>query len=152
MAEPRTPRTPRVAETRQNSDGRELRWVQPSTLPSPNPEEGYSYRWIRVSARGELDPTNLSAKLREGWQPVMAADHPELAIEASRGGRAEVGGLVLCKIPTEIVRQRAAYYNNHATRQMESVENNFMRENDPRMPLFTENKRSKVVFGKGPNE
>jgi len=32
--------------------------------------------------------------------------------------------------------------------QMESVDNNFMRENDQRMPLFKE-KRSTTSFGKG---
>ena len=59
-----------------------------------------------------------------------------------------VGGLMLCKIPAEFMEQRAAYYNGQSESQMNSVDNNFMRENDPRMPLFRE-RSSKVTFGKG---
>ena len=60
----------------------------------------------------------------------------------------EMGGLVLCKIPKEFMRQRAEYYQQQADTQMNSIDNNFMRENDPRMPLFKE-RSSKVSFGKG---
>jgi hypothetical protein len=59
----------------------------------------------------------------------------------------EMGGLVLCKIPKEFMRQRAEYYQQQADTQMNSIDNNFMRENDPRMPLFKE-RSSKVSFGK----
>jgi hypothetical protein len=40
------------------------------------------------------------------------------------------------------------YYDNQNQAQMDSVDNNFLRENDPRMPLFSE-KKSKVTFGSG---
>ena len=59
-----------------------------------------------------------------------------------------VGGLMLCKTPTEFVEQRNAYYNGQADSQMKSVDNTLMRENDPRMPLFNDRK-SKVTFGTG---
>jgi hypothetical protein len=55
---------------------------------------------------------------------------------------------MLCKTPTEMVEQRNDYYSGQAKAQMESVDNNFMRENDARMPLFAERK-SKVTFGTG---
>jgi len=64
----------------------------------------------------------------------------------------EVGGLILCKTPVEFIGQRAAYYRNMAESQMQSVDNSFMRENDARMPLFSD-KRTTVtkgsVFGSG---
>lgn len=91
---------------------------------------------------------NLSAKLREGWTPCKSKDHPEIFIQGNSKGEIEFGGLVLCKIPTEIVEQRNAYYNGQAARQMESVDNAYMRENDPRMPMFKD-RRSKVSFGSG---
>ena len=50
----------------------------PETLPSPTPEPGYAYRWIRTSTQGQVDATNVSSKLREGWEPVKAVDHPEI--------------------------------------------------------------------------
>lgn len=102
---------------------------------------------------GQSDPTNLSAKLREGWVPVKAADHPELmyagADDASRfKDGVEIGGLVLCKAPAEMVESRKAWFDRQTESQTEAVDNNFMKTNDARMPLFNE-KRSGVSFGKG---
>jgi len=95
---------------------------------------------------------NVSSKLREGWEPVKASDHPEIRLFGSNSGRfpdaVEVGGLLLCKTPVEFVEQRNAYYGNQADSQMQSVDNNYMRESDPRMPLFKE-RSTKVTFGKG---
>jgi hypothetical protein len=54
----------------------------------------------------------------------------------------EVGGLLLCKTPIEFVEQRNAYYQKQAEGQLQSVDNNLMRQNDPRMPLFKESKSS----------
>jgi hypothetical protein len=36
-----------------------------------------------------------------------------------------------------------------AQRQMESVDNNYMRENDPRMPVLRPERSTKVTFGSG---
>jgi hypothetical protein len=44
--------------------------------------------------------------------------------------------------------QRKAYFAKKNQDQMDSVDNNFMRENDQRMPLFKE-KRSTTSFGRG---
>ena len=63
-------------------------------------------------------------------------------------GNIEIGGLLLCRIPSEFLEQRAAYYEKQNRAQVESVDNNFLRENDPRMPLFSD-KQSKVTFGSG---
>ena len=136
----------REATTRKRS------WVRPDTLPSPNPEPGYAFRWVRVSMRGENDPTNVAMKLREGWEPVKASDHPEIFLAGVEDERFKdnimVGGLMLCKTPTELVAERNSYFNGQASAQMEAVDNSLMRENDPRMPLFNDRK-SKVTFGSG---
>jgi hypothetical protein len=55
---------------------------------------------------------------------------------------------LLCKTPAEFIDQRNAYYGQQADQQMQSVDNSYMRESDPRMPLFKE-RSSKVTFGKG---
>ena len=131
---------------------RKQAWVPPQTLPSPNPQDGYEFRWIRTSLMGQVDPTNASAKFREGWVPVKAEDHPEVMMIADPNGRfpggIEIGGLVLCKAPAEMVAQRNSWYNRQTQAQTEAVDNNFMRANDARMPLFAE-RRSGVSFGKG---
>lgn len=143
-------RLARELQTREKTE-RPKSWAPPQVLPDPTPEPGYAYRWIRISTMNQADPTNISGKLREGWEPVRASDHPELMYQADQQeGRFKdnvvIGGLMLCKTPTELVDQRNAYYQQQTENQISSVDNNFMRENDPRMPLFSE-KRSKVTFG-----
>lgn len=119
-----------------------------SILPEPNPEPGYAFRWVATHLLGQADPTNVSKKMREGWEPVKVEDHPELAMLGTTSGNVEIGGLMLCKTSEEMVRARDEYYAKQAQAQMNSVDNNYLRENDPRMPLFKES-RSKVSFGKG---
>ena len=131
---------------------RKKSWQRPETLPSPTPEDGYSYRWIRVSTQGNTDATNVSSKIREGWEPVKAADHPEITLVTIENERfadnVVIGGLMLCKAPTELVEERNDYYATQTRSQMNAVDNNLMRENDPRMPLFNDRK-TKVTFGNG---
>ena len=114
-------------------------WQRPEILPSPNPEPGYGFRWIRVSTQGQIDATNVSSKLREGWEPVKAEDHPEITMVTVEVDKFKdnivIGGLMLCKAPEELVSERNGYYRQQTQAQMESVDNNLMRENDPRMPL-----------------
>lgn len=144
-------RLDRELSTRTRTE-RKRSWAPPDLLPTPKPEEGYTFHWVRVSTRGESDPMNVSAKLREGWEPVKAADHPEIFVATVEDERFKdnviIGGLMLCKAPVDFVEDRNAYYNEQAEAQIKSVDNNFMRENDPRMPLFAERK-TKVTFGKG---
>jgi len=87
-------------------------------------------------------PTNVSSKMRDGWVPVKAADHPELMLEGNASGNVEIGGLMLCKIQTERLMAMKEYYDTQAQNQMDSVDNHFMRNNDPRMPLFADRKSS----------
>ena len=145
------PRITRELESRAKFE-RPKKWMPPQLLPNPNPEEGYSFRWVRVSTLGSDDPMNISSKLREGWEPVKASEHPEIQLMSSGSGRyadsIEIGGLMLCKTPKEFTEQRDAFYKAQADNQMNSIDTNFMCENDPRMPLFKE-RSSKVTFGKG---
>jgi len=131
---------------------RPKQWQLPELLPEPDRQAGYSYRWIRVSTLNAADPRNLSAKLREGWEPVRLEEQPKFQLLADPNSRfkdnIEIGGLLLCKTPTELVQQRNAYFANQAQNQTEAVDNNLMRQSDPRMPLFNERK-STTTFGSG---
>ena len=128
-------------------------WRPPEPLPTPNPREGLTHYWVRISTLGKDDPSNISSKLREGYEPCKVQDYPELMAHASTNerfkGGIEYGGLLLCAIPDEFVKQRSDHYNRQNKAQMESVDNNFLRENNPVMPLFSERKSS-VSFGSGP--
>ena len=143
-------RKPREIETRQQSLRTES-WKPPELLPEPDKQAGYAYRWIRVSTLNNADPRNLSAKLREGWEPVRAEEQPKFQLLIDPNSRfkdnIEIGGLLLCKTPQEFVRQRNEYYKIQSDQQMEAVDNTLMRQNDPRMPLFNERKTTNS-FGK----
>ena len=144
-------RLARELDNRESSK-RKQQWTPPQTLPEPEPQDGWVFRWIRTSIMGQADPSNTSAKFREGWEPVKASEQPKLMMQADPNGRfkdnIEIGGLLLCKAPAELMKQRDDYYTKQAQSQMQSVDNNFMRLNDERMPLFTE-KKTTVSFGKG---
>jgi hypothetical protein len=102
---------------------------------------------------GNADASNISSKFREGYEPVRAEDHPELQLSAVTTGQfkgcIENGGLVLCKFPAEFAKQRDEYYQTATSRAAEAVDNNLMRENDPRMPLLRPERKSRVSFGSG---
>jgi hypothetical protein len=144
-------RKPREIETRQQSVRPEA-WKPPELLPEPDKQAGFAYRWIRVSTLNNADPRNLSAKLREGWEPVRAEEQPKFQLLIDPNSRfkdnIEIGGLLLCKTPDEFVRQRNEYYKIQGDQQMEAVDNTLMRQSDPRMPLFNERKMTSS-FGKG---
>ena len=146
-------RTDRSHDTREDSAREDDSWIPSSVLPTPDPQDGWIFRWVRTSVLGHSDNTNVSKKFRDGWQPVRAEDHLELKvmpdINSQFKGNLEVGGLLLCKAPEEKMRARTKHYENVAQRQMESVDRNYMRENDPRMPLLRPEKSTRTTFGKG---
>jgi len=131
---------------------RPKQWQQPELLPEPDKEAGFAYRWIRVATLNTADPRNLSAKLREGWEPVRIEEQPKFQLLIDPNSRfkdnIEIGGLLLCKTPIEFVKQRNDYYTKQTDAQTDAVDNNLMRQSDPRMPLFKEGK-STTSFGNG---
>lgn len=144
-------RLTRELETRAVTE-RPKQWMPPELLPEPDKQPGYEYHWVRVSTLNSPDPRNLSGKLREGWEPVPVEEQPKFRLLTDPQSRfkdnIEIGGLLLCKTPTEFVSQRNEYIAKQTNAQTEAVDNNLMRQNDPRMPLFKERK-SGTSFGKG---
>jgi hypothetical protein len=145
-----------MAENRTNRDmvSREKSaravYVPPTNLPDPTPEPGYVYRWVATHVLGQAEVTNVSRRMREGWEPVKAVDHPEMMLLGNeKTGNVEIGGLMLCKIAKEKAQARDDYFDQQAQNQMESVDNSFMRQNDSRMPLFAERKSSSTRGGFG---
>jgi hypothetical protein len=147
----KTNRKPRELEGRQDMQ-RPTSWRLPDALPSPSDRPGWSHRWVRTSAAGQADPSNISSKFREGYEPCKAEEYPELMMHASVEGRfkgnIEVGGLILCRIPVEFMEQREEHFSRQNKAQMESVDNTYMKDNDPRMSKFAE-RSTKVTFGTG---
>ena len=127
-------------EERREATKRKVTWTRPNSIPDPEPKPGVEYRWIRTSTLGQADMTNVSSKFREGWEPVKAEDHPELKVltdvDSKFKGNVEVGGLLLCKNSTENMDARREHYKEKNDQQIASVDNNYLRESDSRMPVL----------------
>ena len=149
-------RTPRELETRTAETDFSANWIPQDILPMPHKQDGWVHRWIRTGSLGNADNTNVSRRFREGWQPVKAKDVPELQLMSdidSRFGNegfVEVGGLLLCKAPEELMESRKQHFSNLGKQQQQAVDNQLMGENDPRMPLNPVDERtSRTTFGSG---
>ena len=138
----------RSKETREKDERALQSYAPPSMLPFPDPEPGVVFRYVATHVMGQADPSNVSKRYREGWVPCRAEDYPELQTGANADGNIEIGGLMLCKMSAEQAKARDEYYAAQAASQMESVDNHFMRNNDPRMPLFRDRNTS-VTRGTG---
>ena len=109
LESPNQERSPRGLDSREATQ-RKMNWENESNLPDPEPQDGWVFRWIRTSLLGNSDNPNVSRRFREGWQPCRLEDHPELQVhmmdhqsEWATKGNIEIAGLLLCKIPKEVV-------------------------------------------------
>lgn len=140
-------RTPRSLETREKSE-RRRQWKEPTLLPDPEPQDGFTFKWIRNTMRGTADKTNVDKRLREGWEPVRIEDHPEIAgewLNAPRTGLVEHGGLILCKMPQEMADERNGTYLQRSIAGLTSAEEHYMRDNDEIVKKFRD-KRARTTF------
>ena len=150
MAEERTPRhvETRADDTRPNDD-----WVPNSKLPAPDKRDGWHHRWIRTHMLNSFDGNNVSSKFREGWEPVKASEYPEIKampdVDTRFPDGIEIGGLLLCRIPVDRVEKRQEYHRNLNERQIQSVDENYLRDNDPRMPKLNPERSTRTTFGRG---
>ena len=145
--------------SRSSSETKSVRnkpWTPPSSLDAPPAPKGFVHRWIRTEFMGQEDTGNVSKKLREGWEFVRAeaiknklGDHEYPVIRKGQyQGLIGVGGLVLARIPEEIVEQRKQYFKNITADQIKAVDNDILREQRPEMPINV-NRQSRVTFGGG---
>jgi hypothetical protein len=140
--------------SRETVETRNKPWTPPSSLDAPPAPKGFKHRWIRTESLGFMDTGNVSKKLREGWVFVRAeevknqlGDHDYPVVrEGQYQGLIGVGGLVLARIPEEIVEQRKKYFDNITSDQVKSVDNDILREQRPEMPVNID-RQSRVSFG-----
>ena len=145
-------RTSREVESRERTE-RKMEWRPGSALDAPEPPIGYVHRWIRESVMEFDDKTNVHKKRQEGWDLVRAEEYPDyvgpVVDEGRNAGVIGVGGLVLARIPVELADQRNQHYQGVTHQQMEAVDRDWMRENNPAMPKLAPQRKSSVSFGSG---
>ena len=136
--------------TREKTE-RVAEWKAPTTLEAPEAPIGYKHRWIRESVMDFDDRNNIHKKRREGYELVRAEEYPDFDApvidEGKNAGCIGVGGLILARIPEEIADQRNNYYSRKAQNQMDAVDNDWMKDNNPAMPKLNPQRKSSVSFG-----
>ena len=147
-------RTSRSSESRAKVDKRKQPWTPPSNLDAPPAPTGLKHRWLRAEAGGFIDTANMYKKLREGYELVRAeelqeqigANYYPVISEGKHSGLIGVGGLVLARIPEEIVESRTQYFQGRTRDQQQAVDNDLMKEQRPEMPINID-RQSRVTFG-----
>ena len=142
-------RMSRESKSRELEERKE--WRPGSALDAPEPPLGYKHRWIRESVMEFDDKTNVHKRRQEGYELVAAEEYPDyfgpVVDEGRNAGIIGVGGLVLARVPNEMAKQRQNHYQGVTTNQMEAVDRDWMRDNNPAMPKLAAQRKSSVSFG-----
>ena len=142
-------RTSRASQTRSKEESKKI-WTPPNSLDAPPAPEGYRHQWIRAESMGYQDTKNVAASLREGYELVRADEYPDSNYPTIQTGKYQgvigVGGLLLAKIPNEIVKSRNEYFAKQTQDKNDAIENDLMKEQHPSMPINNE-RQTRVTFG-----
>jgi len=142
-------KTSRASQTREKTSRPKV-WTPPSPLDAPEPPNGFRHRWLRSESLGFNDQKNMTKRLREGFELVRADEYPNedypVVEDGKYAGVIGIGGLVLARIPEEIAKQRAEYFANQSKEQVESLDNDLMKEQHPSMPINVD-RQTRVTFG-----
>jgi len=142
-------KTSRASQTREKTSQKKV-WTPPSSLDAPPAPDGFHHRWIRAETMGFDDSKNMAGRIRSGYELVRADAYPgsqyPTVTEGKYKGVIGVGGLLLAKVPIEIVKSREEYFNNMTQDANDAIENDLMKEQHPGMPINAE-RQSRVTFG-----
>ena len=142
-------KTSRANQSRSKSERPKV-WVPPSSLDAPPAPDGYHHRWIRSETMGFDDTKNMAGKLRSGYELVRADEYPETDYPTINDGKYQgvigVGGLLLARISTELVKSRKEYFDNLTKQKDEAIENDLLKEQHPGMPINND-RQTRVTFG-----
>ena len=142
-------KTSRASQTRAKTTKKTV-WTPPSSLDAPPAPDGYHHRWIRSETMGFDDTKNMAGKLRSGYELVRADEYPETDYPTINDGKYQgvigVGGLLLARISTELVKSRKEYFDNLTRQKDEAIENDLLKEQHPGMPI-DHDRQTRVTFG-----
>tara|TARA_R100001510_G_scaffold24685_1_gene21700 strand:+ start:1799 stop:2305 length:507 start_codon:yes stop_codon:yes gene_type:complete len=146
-------RNSRNKDTRKAST-RPVQWRPANKLYAPDAPDGFVHRWIRAETLGQEDKSNVHRRMQEGFELVRADEYPDSDLPVADGKHSGViglGGLLLARFPEELREQRNKYYRDRSGQQMEAVDNDWMKDNNPLMPKDAPERRSQVSFGQPRN-
>jgi malate synthase len=125
-------------------------WTPPSSLDAPPAPDGYKHRWLRAEVLGFDDTKNMAGHLRSGFELVRAEEYPNseypVIQEGKYKGMIGVGGLLLGRIPNEVVEARKEYFAKLTQDKTDAINSDLMKEQHPSMPINSE-RQTRVTFG-----
>ena len=127
-------------ETRVEKSKLASKWRPSNLLEAPEPRPGYAQRWVATMVLGQETPTNVAKRLREGWAPrdvktIKDGQHFPTIEHGKFAGHIGIEGMVLCEMPTNMVKQRNEYYAQMTENLMTSVEQDMNRAETPGQPI-----------------
>ena len=147
--EKETKKTPRASQTRSKTERPKV-WTPPSALDAPEPPKGFKHRWLRAESLGYDDSKNVQGRLRSGYELVRADEYTEGQYPSYKEGKyAGIighGGLVLARVPEEIVDSRTEYFAQQTKDRNEALDRDLKREQHPSMPI-DQKRQTSVTFG-----
>ena len=147
--EKETKKTPRASQTRSKTERPKV-WTPPSALDAPEPPKGFKHRWLRAESLGYDDSKNVQGRLRSGYELVRADEYTEGQYPSYKEGKyAGIighGGLVLARVPEEIVDSRTEYFAQQTRDRNEALDRDLKREQHPSMPI-DQKRQTSVTFG-----
>ena len=142
-------KTSRASQTREKTSHKKV-WTPPSALDAPPAPSGFQHRWIRAESMGFNDTKNVQGRIRSGYELVRADEYPDgeypVVEDGKYNGVIGVGGLVLARVPDEIVQQRADHYAKQHNDKVEAMDRDLMKEEHPSMPVNID-RQTRVTFG-----
>lgn len=143
-------RQDRVEEERaddpREDESRPLVWNPPSKLETPKARRGMTQKWVRKSLLGTEEPHHVASRHREGWRPRPAETAPDFP--ASKDGRIEMGGLLLCEMPNSMVEQRNAHYLDRTNQQDDAIAHDLHKAREQGEPSkFIQDRETKITRG-----
>ena len=142
-------KTSRASQTREKESHKKV-WTPPSSLAAPPAPTGFQHRWIRAESLGFNDSKNIQGRLRSGYELVRSDEYPDSDYPVVEDGKYKgvigVGGLLLARVPDEIVKQRGEYYAKQHNDKVEALDKDLLKEQHQSMPIDID-RQSRVTFG-----
>jgi hypothetical protein len=142
-------KTSRASQSREQTK-RRTTWTPPSSLDAPPAPTGFHHRWIRSETMGFDDTKNMAGKIRSGYELVRADEYPESEYPTVNEGKYKgvigVGGLLLSRIPDELVKARDEYFRKMTQDKDDAIESDLLKDQHPSMPINAE-RQTRVTFG-----
>ena len=142
-------KTSRASQTREKESRKKV-WTPPSSLDAPPAPTGFQHRWVRAESMGFDDSKNVQGRIRSGYELVRADEYPDSEYPIVEDGKYKgvigVGGLVLARVPEEIIKHRGDYYAKQHNDKVEAMDKDLMKDEHQSMPIDID-RQSRVTFG-----